>query len=137
MLPCQEDAVAKARCCFDKGNTGGNVLFWEVGAQKRALWVLQVMLLCVYMPSVSADLLVNRFLFCNLIFWILCHDVVVHVRIKTARLLLVCTPTPSRGLGAPEDFKGGFEGALLQTAFPVLWHCSVPWCWWDAFVAPL
>lgn len=46
------------------------MLFWEVGAQKWALWVQRAMLLCVYMPSVSADLLVNQFLFFNLIFWI-------------------------------------------------------------------
>lgn len=67
------------------------MLFWEVGARKWALWVRQVMLLCAYMPSVSADLLVTQFLFFNLIFWILCHDVVIRTCIKIAWLLLVCT----------------------------------------------
>lgn len=78
------------------------------------------MLLCAYMPSVSADLLVTRFLFFNLMFWVLCHDVVICIRIKIVWLVLVCTPIPSYGLGALEDLEGGFEGAVLQTAFTAL-----------------
>lgn len=75
---------------------------------------------CVHAIWISVDLLVSQFLFFNLIFWILCLDFVIHVCIKIAWLLLVCTPFPPHGLGEPEDF----EGALLQTAFMALRHCG-------------
>lgn len=137
MLPCQKDAVTKARCCFEKGSTGGNVLFWEVGARKWALWVRQVMLLCAYMPSVSADLLVTQFLFFNLIFWILCHDVVIRTRIKIAWLLLVCTQILPMGSLWRKVWRCLVANSVHGAPAPVLRHRSVPQCWWAASVAPV
>lgn len=93
------------------------------------MWVQQVMLLCVHLPSVSADLLVKQILFFNLVFWILCRDVVIHVHIEIAWLLLVCTPVPPHGLGEAEGLEGEFEGASLAAAFTALRHCWVPRCW--------
>lgn len=141
VLPCQKDAVAKARCCFEKANTGGNVLFWEVGAWKWALWVWQEMLLCAYMPSVSADLLVTRFLFFNLMFWVLCHDVVMHPYQNS----VACT-----GLHSNSFLWAGSTGGLGRRVWrcrvansvhgapaPVLRHRSVPQCCRDVSVAPV
>lgn len=114
------------------------MMVWEVGTQKWACWVQQAMLLYVYLPSVSADLLVNQFLFFNLIFWILCHDVVIHVRIKIAWLLLVHIPVPPlgwekqtawmEGLGVPccqqRSRCGGTAGSLGAAEMPSWPHCK-------------